>query len=217
MISQTNLFICSLETFASPFVHRVQLALSLKGIEHEYIKEDLKNKSPLLLEANPVKKKVPVLIHGEKPICESVVILEYIEETWLDNPILPKDLYERAQARFWAKFIDGKIVSACWTAYSTQGAQQAKALEEAQDALKILEGGIKGKFFIANFLSLWMGALGEAANIKYYDAEKTPCIHSWIQDFRNVEVAKKSLPSHDMLVAFLKGHLEALLAAPTSS
>ncbi|ERN10817.1 hypothetical protein AMTRI_Chr09g19210 [Amborella trichopoda] len=216
-----------LGTLGSTFAYRVQLALTLKGIEYEYVKEDLKNKSPLLLEANPVKKKVPVLIHGEKPICESVVILEYIEEIWPENPILPKDPYERARARFWAKFIDEKIVSACWTAYSTQGVQQAKALEEAQVALKALEGGIEGKFFsgenigfldiVANFIGWWMGALGEAANIKYYDAEKTPLIHSWIQEFRNVEVVKESLPSRDWLVAFFKGHREALLATAISS
>ncbi|KAL4186948.1 hypothetical protein AMTRI_Chr09g36720 [Amborella trichopoda] len=99
-----------LGTLASPFVHRVQLALKLKGIEYEFIEEDLKNKTPLLLETNPVHNKVPVLIHGEKSICESVVILEYIEETWPKNPILSEDPYKRAQARFWSKFIDEKVI-----------------------------------------------------------------------------------------------------------
>ncbi|ERN10803.1 probable glutathione S-transferase [Amborella trichopoda] len=216
-----------LGSFRSPFVHRVQLALKLKGIEYEYIEEDLKNKSPLLLKANPVHKKIPVLIHGDKPVCESVVILEYIEETWPENPILPKDPYDRAQARFWAKFIDEKVLLACWTAYSTQGVQQAKALEEFQESLKTLERGLKGKFFggenigfldiVANFLSLWMGVLGEAANIEHYDAEKTPLIHSWIQQMSSNEVVKESLPSRDKLLANFKVRREALLAPPTSS
>ena len=69
-------------SWASPFSKRVELALKVKGIPYEFVQEDLENKSSLLLQYNPIYKKIPVLVHNGKPITESLVILEYIIQTW---------------------------------------------------------------------------------------------------------------------------------------
>lgn len=88
--------------WVSPTVARVQWALGLKGIkDYVYVEEDVMyNKSPLLLQLNPVHKKVPVLVHKEKPIAESDVILKYIDETWKYYPLFPHDPYENAKIHF---------------------------------------------------------------------------------------------------------------------
>jgi len=95
----------------SPFVLRVQIALNLKGLDYEVVEETLNPKSELLLKSNPVHKKIPVFFHGDKVICESAIIVEYIDEVWSNNAlsILPQNAYDRANARFWVSYIDDKV------------------------------------------------------------------------------------------------------------
>lgn len=96
----------------STYSKRVEIALKLKGILYEYVEEDLQNKSESLIQLNPVHKKIPVLVHDGKPVAESLVILEYIDETWKNSPrFFPEDPYERAQVRFWVSYINQQVCS----------------------------------------------------------------------------------------------------------
>ena len=99
-----------LGAWPSPFVMRARIALNIKSVDYELLEEKLGSKTQLLLQSNPVYKKVPVLIHENKPICESLIIVQYIDEAWSSGPsILPSDPYDRAIARFWGVYIDDKV------------------------------------------------------------------------------------------------------------
>lgn len=90
---------------------KITLALHAKAISHEYIDEDLLGeKSDLLLKMNPVNQTVPVLIHNETPLLDSLVILEYIDDTWTQTPkFLPDDPLKKARLRFWGRFIGNEV------------------------------------------------------------------------------------------------------------
>uniref|UniRef100_A0A0D6QT50 glutathione transferase n=1 Tax=Araucaria cunninghamii TaxID=56994 RepID=A0A0D6QT50_ARACU len=203
--------------WASPFSLRVQIALNLKGLSYDYIEEDLSNKSQLLLQSNPVYKKIPVLIHNGRAICESQIILQYIDETWPGVPLLPRDPYQRAMARFWAAFYDDKLAPTLIGVYRTQGEKQQKAIEELLANVLLLEEALAttfngGPFFggesigfldvVLGSRAVWLRAAEEIGGVKFIDTQRTPLIYAWLQRFSNVEFVKKSLPEFDKLVAY---------------
>ncbi|XP_055812531.1 probable glutathione S-transferase [Solanum dulcamara] len=203
----------------SPFSHRVEWALKIKGVKYEFIEQDLQNKSPLLLQSNPIHKKIPVLIHNGKPICESMVIVEYIDETFEGPSILPKDPYERAIARFWVKFFEDKLPSVGKIFFS-KGEGQEKAKEEANEILKTLDNELKDKkFFVgdkfgfadiaANFVGIWLGVFEEASGIVLITREKFPNFCAWRDEYINCSENKKYLPPRDELIAHFQARFQA--------
>ncbi|XP_010667670.2 probable glutathione S-transferase [Beta vulgaris subsp. vulgaris] len=201
--------------WSSPFCSRVILALELKGIKYEYIEEDLTNKSSLLLDYNPVQKKVPVLVHNGNPICESLIILEYLEEMWPNQlPLLPKDPYQRAVVRFWAKFAEEKGI-AIWIFFQTTRVDdQAKAGKDCLDMLRTLEeyGLENNTFFGGENIGIADLAIGTAIywlqifeltlKVKLFEASNFPRLYRWFNHFKEVPQIKSNLPNQDQMLLF---------------
>jgi len=91
--------------------YRVRIALNLKGIavEQEYF--DLTKDAHLSADyakVNP-QRLVPSLDVDGDILTQSIAIMEYLEETHPNNPILPKNPIARAQSRAIALAIAGDI------------------------------------------------------------------------------------------------------------
>ncbi|KAH9681411.1 glutathione transferase GST 23 [Citrus sinensis] len=210
----------------SPYVYRVIWALKLKGVPYEFVAEDLSNKSDLLLKYNPVYKKIPVLVHGEKPVSESMVILEYIEEMWPQNPsLMPNDPYDRALARFWIKFIEDKIVAILGLFRSITGQELENATKELLEILQTLEEhGLGEKFFfngdniglvdIAFGSMLFsMQVIGDVVGVKPFESHKFPSLHAWFENFKQIPVIEENFPNRDEYFVYIKRRREELLAS----
>uniref|UniRef100_A0A0E0JMQ6 glutathione transferase n=1 Tax=Oryza punctata TaxID=4537 RepID=A0A0E0JMQ6_ORYPU len=223
-----------LGTWYSPYAIRAKIALELKGLSYEYIEQDLFGKSELLLKSNPVHKKVPVLIHGGRPVCESRVVLEYVDEAWpgAAPPLLPADTHDRATARFWATYFDSTFFPP-WRALmrATTGEQRAEAFGNAVPQVEVLERAFgecsKGKAFfggdavglvdvVVGSFVVWFKVVDEVAGTSLLDAAKFPGLAAWAERFLAVDAVREAMPDAGKLLEHYKGFL-AKLASPAGS
>uniref|UniRef100_A0ACD5XXP4 Uncharacterized protein n=1 Tax=Avena sativa TaxID=4498 RepID=A0ACD5XXP4_AVESA len=208
----------------SPFVVRVRMALHLKGVSYEYVEQDLFTKGELLLKHNPVHKKVPVLLHDGKPICESLAIVQYVDEVWAASgpSLLPADPHQRAVARFWAAYVDDKFFPAWISIMRAETEEErAKKVGEAAEVTEQLEAALaqcangKQAFFSGDdsvgYLDLavgcnlfWLDAMRKMVGVVVIDAARTPGLAAWADRFRESHVGKEVLPDADIAAEYAK-------------
>ncbi|KAI7728135.1 hypothetical protein M8C21_007130 [Ambrosia artemisiifolia] len=209
-----------LGTAASPFVNRVQFALNLKSIKYEYIEEYLARKSELLLTSNPVHKKVPVLLHANKPpICESQIIIEYLDEIQPDLfQLLPSASLDRANCRFWAAYIDNKFFPLYEELRrTTKKAGQEAIKEQMIEATKLLEEAFvkssNGKAYFGGdqvgYLDVvlgcfvrWIKHVDELNDFNTFDEVRVPELAKWAKNVSSHEALKSVTPGVETLVSF---------------
>ncbi|XP_012091976.1 glutathione S-transferase U17 [Jatropha curcas] len=206
--------------WASPYVMRARIALNLKSLDYEFLQETFGSKSQLLLQSNPVYKKIPVLIHNDKPICESLIIVEYIDEVWSSGPpILPSLPYDRAIARFWAAYLDDKWFPNLRMLRAAAGEARNEATRQLAEGLLLLEDAFvkcsKGKALFGgdeigyldiafgSFLG-WLRATEKMNEVKLLDEAKTPGLAKWAESFSSHAAVKGLIPDTDKLIEFAK-------------
>jgi glutathione S-transferase len=93
---------------ASTCSKKVRMCLYEKGIGFESRLLNLQKfeqHEPEYLSLNP-NGVVPTLVHNGRPIIESSIIIEYLDEVFPSPPLRPIEPYWRAQAKLWLKFSD---------------------------------------------------------------------------------------------------------------
>ncbi|KAI5057357.1 hypothetical protein GOP47_0027372 [Adiantum capillus-veneris] len=209
-----------LSSWASMFGMRVVIALNEKGIPYEFLAQDLQHKSKLLLESNPIHKKVPVLIHnGKPPLCESLIIVQYIDKAWPSPHVsfLPKDPSDRAVARFWADYINKLDDAGTQIIKYSQGEQREQGKKDLIEVVERLDGALRdvfggGPFFggqsiglvdiaLAPFLC-WFEAYEALGEFKIWEDAKCPELAKWAEAVWEVPSVKEALAPPSKVVEF---------------
>ncbi|HVV64975.1 MAG TPA: maleylacetoacetate isomerase [Rhizomicrobium sp.] len=89
--------------FRSSAAFRARIALNLKGVKPELrfvhlLKDGGQQHAPEYRALNP-QELIPALVHEGHTITQSLAIIEYLDETIPEPPLLPRDPYGRARAR----------------------------------------------------------------------------------------------------------------------
>lgn len=91
--------------------YRVRIALNLKQVAFETIPVHLaKNEQyqAAFKDINP-QEIIPVLMHGGRVLRQSLAIMEYLDESWPENPLLPSVARDRQRSRAIAQAIACEI------------------------------------------------------------------------------------------------------------
>jgi glutathione S-transferase len=89
----------------SNYYNKVKLALLEKGVAFTEELVPTGKKSELVLEASPLGK-VPFIRTEHGTLCESQVIMDYIEERYPTPPLIPADPWQAAKVRELTTFVD---------------------------------------------------------------------------------------------------------------
>lgn len=93
---------------------KVFLALDEKKLDYEMKVINLfrnEQYSPEYLRINP-KGVVPTLVHEGRPVVESTLICEYLEEVFPQPGLAPREPYLKTRMRLWSKLIDEGLFEA---------------------------------------------------------------------------------------------------------
>jgi len=189
--------------------------LSMKNIPYEYKAVDLVKEGGEQLkpeyanEVNPMKG-VPSLVVDGKIIAESVAIMEFLEETHPNPPLLPKDPFERAKVRQIVEAIASDI-------QPPQNLRVLKRLEEAKRpewAKYWIEEGFKGLELVLKQTS---GEYCVGDQITFADCLLVPQVYNavrWKVDMNSFPVISRINDALMKLEAFQKTHPDQQPDAP---
>jgi glutathione S-transferase len=95
-------------SYLSPYVRKVLVCLELKGIAYEVDHMVPFFGDDRFSELSPLRR-IPVLVDGDLVLTDSTVICEYLEDLKAEPALYPKEVRDRARARWLEEFADTRM------------------------------------------------------------------------------------------------------------
>jgi glutathione S-transferase len=149
---------------------KVRIGLAEKGLEwtdRRLVSKNHDHLSDWYLKLNP-NGVVPTLVDDGRPIFESSVILQYLDQIHREPSLVPADVYDQAQMRAWLTYVDMVITPAArYPSFQFGGLlKKFQAMSEEEFAAKTRARPVKSAFYKKMNKDTGFGEaeLGEAYN-----------------------------------------------------
>ena len=169
-----------------PYVQRAAIVLREKGVAFVRRDIDLAAKPDWFLQLSPTGK-TPLLLVGARPVFESSVICEYLDEVYAPrlHPAAPLD---RARHRAWMEFASGVLAAIAALYSAPTGADLAARARALRHLLERVEEALgDGPYFAGFVFSLvdaafapalrYFEVIGEAGRFGFFDG--LPKLEAW--------------------------------------
>ena len=184
-----------------PYVQRAMIVLNEKNVSFDIEYIDLNVPPPEFYDISPLEK-VPVLLVDDKPLFESMVICDYIDEI-TDGSLYPADAFDKAQNRSWLEF-GNEILSTTFNFLNEGDPKKFNLLKETLiDKFEILEEEFQSDEYFNGTDFAMIDAvyapifryLEQITKYKDYEIfEDAPNIKAWGERLLERESVKNSVP-----------------------
>ncbi|XP_062319772.1 glutathione S-transferase omega-1-like [Osmerus eperlanus] len=198
-----------------PFAQRTRLVLQAKGIKHETININLKDKPDWYFEKNPLGLVPTLETASGQVIYESPITCDYLDEVYAEKKLLPADPFEKAQQKMMLENFS-KITPYFYKIPMgrTKGEDVSTLVKELKEKFNQLNDTLgKQKFYGGNSITMidymmwpWFERL-EMFDLKQC-LDGTPELKKWTERMMEDPTVKAASYSPDIYKAFYKTYID---------
>lgn len=192
-----------LYTKRSPYARKVRILALEKKIDLQLVDEDLTNKSPALLAANPLGKIPALILNDSHAIFDSPVICQYLDGLNDSPTLIPHSGKERVHVLQWEAIGDG-LTDVSLAAYreKLQHPNDFSAAFVSAQEETILRTLRYIDEHISDLVTLTLAPIAVVAGVGYtqfrlghlVDGKEFPNLQAWLHDFSHRPSVRTTVP-----------------------